>query len=371
MTTTTPIGHRLSIALDDEYRRMQNEWFFRWHSIGRNDCTEIDGFDGRMIRYGGVRFFGTPRDVYWDAIQRYLRQKVGNVFDDVEIELQRYPLQVRRRSLHEANDLVRSFAQRIRRAAIEKDRVLRGNGFEFPPEQDLGQWHGSRISEIQARVDTLIQIYCEIDPSEGQRAMVFDDLMNDSVTLVDRAGNVIREDVKANVQRDMILTSDASLPVQVGDHFLRKLPSGLVEDYVVDDPGFIQGLHGVPGHYQSIVRRTDARVAPAATVIQYIHGDNAKVYSASVDNSSNTTINISSMSVAGLLEQIRPHLHHLPEEQRLAILSPIELLESEIRSGKPDPTKMRGALQTMVTIAEGAAGNLVAAGIVGMIGQLL
>lgn len=42
---------KLQLALEQEQLRMANEWFFKWHSIGRNSVTEIDGFDGRMIRY--------------------------------------------------------------------------------------------------------------------------------------------------------------------------------------------------------------------------------------------------------------------------------------------------------------------------------
>src|SRR5258706_12656096 len=80
MSTLTPVGARLQMALDAEYLRMQNEWFFKWHHIGADSVVEIDGFDGSMIRYGGIKFSGTARDVYWSTIQRYARQKVGQLF---------------------------------------------------------------------------------------------------------------------------------------------------------------------------------------------------------------------------------------------------------------------------------------------------
>jgi hypothetical protein len=64
MTTQTPIGARLQIALDAEYLRMQNDWFFKWHYIGLDNVVEIDGFDGRMIRYAGIKFSGSARSVY-------------------------------------------------------------------------------------------------------------------------------------------------------------------------------------------------------------------------------------------------------------------------------------------------------------------
>jgi hypothetical protein len=34
MSTLTPIGARLQLALDAEHMRMLNEWFFKWHHIG-------------------------------------------------------------------------------------------------------------------------------------------------------------------------------------------------------------------------------------------------------------------------------------------------------------------------------------------------
>src|SRR6266702_2738885 len=128
MSTLTPTGARLQLELDAEYLRMQNEWFFRWHHIGGENVVEIDGFDGRTIRYGGIKFSGTARDVYWSTIQRYARQKVGQLFDQLEIEVQKYPLEIRARSLDEVEPILRAFLGKIRSAAVDKDRILRGNG---------------------------------------------------------------------------------------------------------------------------------------------------------------------------------------------------------------------------------------------------
>jgi Predicted pPIWI-associating nuclease len=163
MSTLTPIAARLQIALDAEYLRMQNEWFFKWHHIGRDSVIEIDGFDGKMIRYGGIKFSGSARDVYWMTIQRYARQKVGQLFDGLEAELQKYPLEIRSKALDEAQALIRVFLGKIRKATAEKDRVLRGNGFEFPPEQDLGNWVGAQPSDIESRTATLRHIYFDLE----------------------------------------------------------------------------------------------------------------------------------------------------------------------------------------------------------------
>jgi hypothetical protein len=159
MSTLTPIGERLQIALDGEYVRMQNEWFFKWHHIGGVSVIEIDGFDGRMIRYAGIKFSGTARAVYWGTIQLYARKKVGELFDELESDLKRYPVEIRAKALIETEAFIRIFAVKIRNAAVEKDRVLRGDGFQFPPPQDLGHWSGAQESDIESRAATLRHTY--------------------------------------------------------------------------------------------------------------------------------------------------------------------------------------------------------------------
>jgi len=93
----------------------------------------------------------------------------------------------------------------------------------------------------------------------------------------------------------------------------------------------------------------------------------------SVDNSTNTNtmITIQPLEVASLIEKIKPHLAALPEDTRTQMQVPIELLETEIRSGKPNSSVLVEGLKSMKLIAEGAAGNLVVAGIGAMIGPML
>ncbi|MDP9573878.1 UNVERIFIED_ORG: hypothetical protein J2W66_004381 [Agrobacterium larrymoorei] len=205
--------------------------------------------------------------------------------------------------------------------------------------------------------------------------MALKDLARDSVTLVKADGQVVRENIKAQVSSGLIITFEKELPIQPNDHFVRVLPSGLAEDFVVIDPGFHAGLHGIPSHYQSKVRRSDTPEAPAKSIIQNItnnlNGANPRVNINSTDNSTNLALDISPMKLAGLLEEVKPYIHSLPEPQRSHIIVPVELLENEIRSGRPDQSKVHSALTSMKTIAEGAAGSLVASGIGALVGNML
>lgn len=205
--------------------------------------------------------------------------------------------------------------------------------------------------------------------------MPFDDMLNDRVTLVKADGTVFKENIKAQVSSGMVITFDNDLPLQPNDHFVRVLPSGLADDYIVIDPGYLTGLRGSKGHFQAKVRRSDAPAASAQSVIQNItnnfHGANSRVNINSTDNSTNTNVTVSTLQLAKLLDEVKLYLSSLPEPQRSKIATPIELLEAEVRSGRPDQSKVQAALLSAKTIAEGAAGNLVATGIGALISNLL
>lgn len=204
---------------------------------------------------------------------------------------------------------------------------------------------------------------------------MFDDLITDKVTLVKADGTLVKQGIKAQVSPGKIITFDKTLPLQPNDHLLRPLPNGLVEDYIVTDPGYFAGMQGIEGHFQAKVRRSDAPVASPQTVINNItnhfHGANSRVNIGSTDNSTNTNVNISTLKLAGLLEEVKPYVQSLPEPQRAAVVAPIELLEAEVRSGRPDQSKVHAALTSIKTVMEGAAGNLVASGIGALVGNML
>lgn len=286
MVTKTSIGARLEITLDDEYRFMGNNWFFKWHFIGNEKPIEIDSFDGRMIHYGGIGFSGSAELVYWRTIARYLRNKVSQIFDTLEIDLANCDIGQRRQALAEAQQLVRSFTARIRRAASEKDRILRGNGTEFPPLRDLGRWEGSGDSDIQQRVVYLEKTVCRRRLIVEGEEMPIDP--TDKISLAKSDGTLVKENVPAIVTKGQVITWDTSLPVEVGDHLLRQLPNGFVEDFIVDDPTYYGDVGGIGAHFQIKVRKSGRPMAPPSTIINNITGDYARVNVHSVDASKNT-----------------------------------------------------------------------------------
>lgn len=152
---TTPTATRLKSRLDARRRWFQNEWFFKWHHIGRQQTIEIDTFDGDHARFAGVAFWGTPRDLYWDLVVRGVRNEIIDQLEWVEKEAKNYPRDVALRAIDECAGQLASFVRSIRRAAIKKDRILRGDGINFPTENDAGRWHGTQDSDIQRQADAL------------------------------------------------------------------------------------------------------------------------------------------------------------------------------------------------------------------------
>ena len=196
----------------------------------------------------------------------------------------------------------------------------------------------------------------------------------DKVTLVKANGTVAGENIQAQVSAGKIITYNADLPIEPGDHFQRSLSSGLVEDYVVDDPNFMRGIPGCPPASSSRVHRSPGADAQPQQVIQgitnHFQGDNSRV-TFGTDNSVNVVNQLQPLAVADLIERIKPHVGSLPEPQRTEIAAPLKLLEDEIGSGSPEPFKLQGLLRSILTIVEGAAGDVIAAGIQGWITKTL
>jgi hypothetical protein len=73
------------------------------------------------------------------------------------------------------------------------------------------------------------------EPPKRDAHMAFGALLIDRVTLVKKDGTV-RENIQASVQAKMIIINDIDVPIERDDHILRKLPSNLIQDYIVTDP---------------------------------------------------------------------------------------------------------------------------------------
>lgn len=327
MSFTTTIGQNLELAVHQELSRMDHEWFFKWHFIGENQTTEIDSFREKPIRYGGIAYSGSAVDVYWDTISRYRKIKVAEYFNLVELELSKYPKKVRRPAIAEAAGIIKMFAAGIQRRAVEKDRILRGDGINFPNPQDRGRWGESGVAAIDRRAAALVEGYCEMNIEQGDY-YVIKDMMTEELSFLKADGSGRIDGIKGLVTGKKLITFDTSLPIQPNDRFLRKLPSGLVEEYIVENPGFQSSLGGaVEPHYQIDIRRSDAPPATAQTTINNIQGENARINIHSVDNSQNFSVSTSDDEI---FQELKEKLlgANLDDAEEKAIFEAIEGMKS-------------------------------------------
>lgn len=151
----TPLATRLQQRLGDRRAWFHNEWFFKWHHIGGDRPVEIDLFDGRRSHYAGIAFSGSARDIYWQSIAQGLRKEIIDQLAWLETSVRTYEPALADVVIDQSVGLIIAFAHGIRREAISKDWVLRGNGINFPTEQDMGEWNGTSDKDIVAQAEAL------------------------------------------------------------------------------------------------------------------------------------------------------------------------------------------------------------------------
>jgi hypothetical protein len=75
--------------------------------------------------------------------------------------------------------------------------------------------------------------------------------------------------------------------------------------------------------------------------------------------------------VKALTDQIAEHLSGLPKASAPAVSDQLTLITKELRDPTPDHSKIRSALDSIRRALEGAAGNLLASGILAELARLL
>jgi hypothetical protein len=138
----TPFGHRLQAELANEFSRMDSEWFFPWHGLNSGREIDLDRFDGRRIRLGGVLYDG--------CAEREIRvsgeAKASAIAED-------------------AANVAEEYCNRIRRQAIDTDRRLKGRG---NPDTQYSSPYADRMEftgEIARRKAALANFYKSVEPS--------------------------------------------------------------------------------------------------------------------------------------------------------------------------------------------------------------
>jgi len=126
----TPFELALESELNIEWQKFANEWLFKWHSLNVQGMTvDVDRFDGGRIRYGGIQFGHQQQQIFWEAINRYLDQKIHEIFKRWDADTAAYPTTMRKSSIAGVERILRVFVQRIIERSVDTDRRVRGAGY--------------------------------------------------------------------------------------------------------------------------------------------------------------------------------------------------------------------------------------------------
>jgi len=161
----------------------------------------------------------------------------------------------------------------------------------------------------------------------------FESFKNDRVTLIKKDGTRF-ENLPASVQSGLIFTYDPKIPIEDGDQFERKLPSGIVEVFTVVDAGFHPRFHSIPPNYQSKVRKNTAPPPPSPRpvgvpqVVYNLIGPNARVNVQSSDSSTNV-VNVES---AALFDSLREEIENssLDSTASRRLMQQVDSMESAV-----------------------------------------
>lgn len=125
-----------------------------------------------------------------------------------------------------------------------------------------------------------------------QEGIVFDQLFNDTITIVNSDGTK-HEGIAAIVQKEKVTILDVSIPISTNGTIERLLPSGQLERLSIIDYHLSTGMGGIPDVYEISIEREGTRRAVTTQDPVNIHvsdSPQARINLNSTDQSRNSII---------------------------------------------------------------------------------
>jgi hypothetical protein len=149
LSSIRPFELELEDRLAVEAQRFASEWLFKWHGMSyAGTVTDVDDFRGRRIHYEGMKYGAQQQQIFWDAVHRYLRNKVEETFKQWEVATANYSSQMRLWSLDGVERSLRDFQVTIRRLSMATDRRLLGEGYPESVGEIVTGPRGSASTDI-------------------------------------------------------------------------------------------------------------------------------------------------------------------------------------------------------------------------------
>jgi len=172
--------------------------------------------------------------------------------------------------------------------------------------------------------------------------------MTDKIKVIKSNGQEI-ENLKANVQSKGIYLMQSNVLIEPHDLIQRIMSNGGTETFKVIDPGFNEGFHGIPAHYQMKVQKLGVPEVEKAihSIIYNISGPNARINNNSADNSTNI-ININ-QDIAEHLSALRQEIEKTVKtsEEKKDALDAIDTIQGQFESGKPSKVVIKTLISSL------------------------
>ena len=171
-------------------------------------------------------------------------------------------------------------------------------------------------------------------------------MMTDRIKVIKSDGQEV-DGLKASVQSKGIYLMQSDVLIEPNDLIQRIMSNGGTETFKVIDPGFHEGLHSIPAHYQMKVKELGVPEAEKAiqSITYNISGPNARVNNHSTDNSTNVvSIN---QDVADHLIMLRQEIEKLisSSEDKKDALEVVDAIQGQFESGSPS----KAVIKTLVS----------------------
>jgi len=196
--------------------------------------------------------------------------------------------------------------------------------------------------------------------------MAFSQMTKDTLVLVKPDGSRT-EGIKGSVQKNKIFIFRSDIHIEQGDELHRLMPGNKYEEYIVKEPNYYQGTHGIPPNYQAeVVRKsqqdsnsgTEARPdgnSPSSTTNYNFYGSHSRVNHHSIDNSYNNSA--SNDEIRQAIETLKKahqevnKLSEISEPDKKITDETLAAVESQLRTAEPSKPVIKavmGALPEVV-----------------------
>lgn len=154
----------ITFAIENKFKKLRKDKLTLWEFFNSGKMMAIVDFYGRTIQYSGVRFEGSPREVFWGGfIEPFLEDIFGWAFELALSHAEKRNLDRKELVLYTRECLLNGL--HLTYSKMQKiDRVLRGKGYpDRIPLRDISR----EINKMQTKLDEYRDSAIRAIKSEG------------------------------------------------------------------------------------------------------------------------------------------------------------------------------------------------------------